>query len=1250
MLPEFLENKFNSFQIPFIGNSNAEIYLLVDPPNFLNVKQETPLPNQFFLPIINQLQKDQIFKDQEEFLSKVRVSSSISFLPQEKSQGFPKNRDIQDQDIRDLMDINLQDINNVSPKVIIVCGDVATKIITNFQFDSSKDAQDYNRDQIFLYHDIPVIFFNSIKSIFASSRDTYIRKEVSKFCGKFLQAKNILSGIDPTDVFKNLDWEHIDGFDPQEVKRIFDLFAGHSKITLDYETSGLNTYRKNFHLGGIGLSTLDEKTSVYIHFYDFFRRYREDLNPPEESWDLLNQFFNIKDFVVFNRQFECAVTASPALGINVNLKNCEDLLMWLRCLSEGSSLKDACVSKLGVEKWNDEVEEWIKCINEIIKLEKPTEKMVGQREEIKWLINEDHRGIFDLEEFFIQKFDDEVFKEIKKISKGAPKILKDIGGSRETYIPIIEFSKENKLRLNSKSEKPLLIEEFKSLDLPETFKYSKGKKYFLKKKDQNFLEQIKKLRKICKKHFPEKEKFQEVSMMLKEYIYGLLKNHKSFTYASYADVPLSIMAPYCIADCKFTSRLYHKLKSELEERGLSKSAETYNRQGYLGYVLTRNGIAWDDDLANELEKDYSKKALDSLKSLILLPSMIKTLGLNDVEILNIQATTDKDYLKSIFNPNSSYRYSGEDYHKTTNVRMSKVIGTPRFKLASLIYDAYEFSKQVDKDEEFKKEYPTFYPIYQTIISKKTTEERLDYLEYLLKNAKELLGENLKENQREYQKRYNGKSPKEVYERLQYKGWMLTSLDQENSKRLYLIFNEIIGIDPNDDQAWPEEFLALYYFKVYKKVEKSIGTYINGKVGRGFVEIVEKDNVGKEAPLRLCNYFDRPKTQDEVYLMRTEWGVCTADTKRWQASQHTVPKMTELMDLRTTRYEDGIKLHYDYSQAEVRVLARLANDKALLDAFSSGLDIHRYNAARMYNVPVEKIGKHSVERSMAKGVTFALLYGTSISEFANLFTRGNLQEAKRAIDNFFKIYPDVKKFIKKMHIEASKSGFVPTLFGDPLFVHMPTWVNTLDPYEKMKLVDNPYDHGVKVRASNEEEERKERSKFSKALRNSQNYPVQGTSSNLAGLAMEEFQREIENESLSVKLECFTHDSCDADLRIKDLLKTLEILPKASVDYLDREYGVPMKIDYAIGVSNNKMIELENMEIKDNLIHSHYEASEESVVLLKKQIEKFGGKVDYTIQDSKEELISIENLFTTTNAYAKAIGTPFKVLSGDIKISV
>jgi DNA polymerase I-like protein with 3'-5' exonuclease and polymerase domains len=1226
-----------------IGSDSPEIYILTDPADNVNIRQGgKSLTKDEYFGIRNSLLNSQLFSNEKDFLSKVRIASCLKYPTREISSKVLKSRDVTNQDLEFLSPYVRADIEECKPKVIIAFGDEATKVITNFKYRLAEKAISGSR---FYYNGIPVLFAKSLKSTFFVKHEPTKRKLLSSINGKIIQAKNLIQGIDPQEMLNNLSYERIDAFKPEEVRRLFDIFMGHSELVLDYETSGLNTYIEGFHLAGIGLCSLDRSKSVYIRFYDFDRLYdhsREDLS---ESLEIINSFFQLKDFVVFNKQYEQAVTISPSVGINLNLKTVHDDMMWLRCLGTPSSLKDACVNRLGVDLWNDDVDEWVGCINEIVKIEKPTATMKGQRKEIEWMM-EDGNGLFDMEKHYKKEFNNLVISELRKIQKKGSKIIESLGMERAEFKRLRDYLEDNKIRLKDSKQKEAILEEIREKNFSQYFYYEKGKSYFLKKKDKNLLSQIKKIEDICLKTYESKSRIEEISHKLSHRIYRFLENHIIFDGCPYSEVPIEIMEPYCIADCNFTAELHKVLKKELKEKNLEKAAEVYNRHAYLGYILTRNGIAWDDALATELEKEYSKIRIESLRSLITLPRMVKALHLNSIQLLNVRSTTNLDELKAIFNPNSSYKYTGADEHKNTNYRMSKVIGTPRFKLALMLYEVYDFLNQTEDEDLAKKEFPTFFPIYKTLLEKDFAEDRVKYLDFLLENAEGSLKEPFIANMKRY-----GRT-KEVDLKQSYVGWKVDSMAHENTQKLFDIFVSVFGTDADDDSTWVEEFYALYYFKVFKKVEKSIGTYLNGNIGRNSVEIVELKDIDEDCPLRKCNYFERKADPErEVYINRTSWGVCTADTKRWQASQHTVPKSTELMDLRTSRFPDGIKLHYDYSQAEVRVLATIAEDENLLQAFIDGLDIHLYNASRMWGKPMEEITP--TERSMAKGLTFSLLYGASEAEFANKFTKGNIEEARKIIQSFFAAYPKVKKFIYEMHKHGTFHDNVPTLFGDPLHVNMPSWVKRLKASDKLRLIDNPYDYSVKIfsKEISKEDERKERAKFAKSLRNSQNYCIQGTSSTLAGLAMEEFQRHIERESLSTKLECFTHDSCDADLRLRDLIKTLKLLPVASVEYLRDEYKIPMKVDVGIGVSNNKIVELHAIDILDDRsLTCEFEGKEEALNELKDKIERNGGSLEYEVKKSKEGMISIRDLFVTTNAYAKAMGTPYKTLSGNLKITI
>ncbi|NNK81911.1 MAG: hypothetical protein HKO92_02185 [Flavobacteriaceae bacterium] len=1235
-----LKSRFRiDFPVNEVGSKDAEIILLVDPANFVNIRQNnSPLEESIYNSLISLLIDSRTFSSEEDILSNIRIVPSLKFTAKDPLSKTPKDREITDADIKDLSIITKKSLQEGKSKVIIACGSIAAKLITDFKYETWKDAE--NAKEQIDFNGIPVLFFNSIKSVFKFTHDATKRKTLSKLNGKILQAKSLCKGIDPNDVFKNLNYERLDAFDPKNLKKLFDIFLGHSKVVLDYETSGLNTYIEGFHLAGIGLSSMDRTKAVYIRFYDLFRRASSQNPIPEESLMIIREFFKTRDFVVFNKQYECAVTISPVSGINLNIKNTEDVLMWLRCLSASSSLKDACVNRLGVEKWNDGVTEWVNAFNEIIKLEKPTKTMKGQRKEIEWLMAVD-KGLFDIEEYFKDQFYLEVHKELKRVIKKTSKNLsKNLNARDFTYITTLATSKELDI-LDSDKYKNFIEENSEHLSYLD---YDKdGKKLFTKKKDIKLIEEIKKIKSICEQYF-EEDKVHELSILLKHFLYEKLENHENSDSVSYSEVPIEIMEPYCIADCKFTAMLYYNVKQELEEKNLLKAAEVYNRQGYLGYILARNGIAWDDKLASSLEEEYSKIRIESLRSLITLPKMATALKLNDIALINAKSTTNLAALKAILNPNSSYKYEGEKYHKNNKYRMTKVIGTPRFKLAMMLFEVQEYINQVNDDNVAQKEFPTFFPLYKKIISLESTEDKINFLEEVLKNADEFLKkpfvENMKANSR----------TKEVELKAAQRNWEIPSLSQEYTSKMYSIFSDIFGIDPNDDSNWPEEFFALYYFKVFKKVEKSIGTYLNGSLGRSSVEIVNYSDLEKECPPRIAQYSDRPKNENEVYINRTGWGVCTAGTKRWQAGQHTVPKSTELMDLRCSRYKDGIKLHYDYSQAEVRVLAIMSGDENLLQAFKDGLDIHLYNAARMWKKDPKDVT--STERSMAKGVTFSLLYGASVSEFANKFTNGNYDAAKKIINSFFASYPKVEEFIKESHRLGTFTGTVPTVFGDPLYVDMPDWVFSLDDETKLALIENPYNPSIKIinKKTDDQEERKQRAKYSKALRNCQNYRIQSSSSTLAGLGMEELQSKIEEFNLSTKLECFTHDSCDADLRIKDLIRTMELVKSTSVDYLLEQYNIPMKIDMGIGVSNNKIVELSDININDNVIKAEFEGTQESLTLLKNKIENNNGKLEYSIEESKESIISIKDLFLTTNAYAQSMGKPFTNLKGELKIAI
>ena len=116
---------------------------------------------------------------------------------------------------------------------------------------------------------------------------------------------------------------------------------------------------------------------------------------------------------------------------------------------------------------------------------------------------------------------------------------------------------------------------------------------------------------------------------------------------------------------------------------------------------------------------------------------------------------------------------------------------------------------------------------------------------------------------------------------------------------------------------------------------------------------------------------------------------------------------------------------DYSQIELRVLAHIADDKVMQDAFISGLDVHTVTAAQVFGVPSEQVT--ALQRRHAKAVNFGIVYG--ISEFSLAEDIGvSRWEAKDYIDSYLAHYSGVRAYMKQVVSDARESGYTETLYG------------------------------------------------------------------------------------------------------------------------------------------------------------------------------------------------------------------------------
>ncbi|MGA0992024.1 MAG: DNA polymerase, partial [Burkholderiaceae bacterium] len=121
---------------------------------------------------------------------------------------------------------------------------------------------------------------------------------------------------------------------------------------------------------------------------------------------------------------------------------------------------------------------------------------------------------------------------------------------------------------------------------------------------------------------------------------------------------------------------------------------------------------------------------------------------------------------------------------------------------------------------------------------------------------------------------------------------------------------------------------------------------------------------------------------------------------------------------------------DYSQIELRIMAHLSEDQALIDAFHQGLDIHRATAAEIFAMGAEQVT--SEQRRYAKTINFGLIYGMSAFGLARNLGIDNVS-AKNYIERYFQRYPGVRRYMDTTREQARDQGYVQTVFGRRLYL-------------------------------------------------------------------------------------------------------------------------------------------------------------------------------------------------------------------------
>ena len=225
-------------------------------------------------------------------------------------------------------------------------------------------------------------------------------------------------------------------------------------------------------------------------------------------------------------------------------------------------------------------------------------------------------------------------------------------------------------------------------------------------------------------------------------------------------------------------------------------------------------------------------------------------------------------------------------------------------------------------------------------------------------------------------------------------------------------------------------------------------------------------------------------------------------------------------------EDGCRLVVaDYSQIELRLMALLSQEPALLDAYHRGEDVHRVTAAAVAGIPPQEVTKR--QREHAKATNFGIMYGLSafgLSEQVDI----PVEEAKAFIDAYFAKYPKVREFRERVITQAARDGYVTTLFG------------------RRRAVPELRSSNFRLRSLGE--------------RLAVNTVLQGTAADIIKVAMVTVSRELARRTLGSRLVLQVHDELVLECPDAEIEECVPLLR----DAMCGAYDMDPALDVEVGV--------------------------------------------------------------------------------------
>ena len=269
----------------------------------------------------------------------------------------------------------------------------------------------------------------------------------------------------------------------------------------------------------------------------------------------------------------------------------------------------------------------------------------------------------------------------------------------------------------------------------------------------------------------------------------------------------------------------------------------------------------------------------------------------------------------------------------------------------------------------------------------------------------------------------------------------------------------------------------------------------------------------------------------IHSVFTQTVTVTGRLSSTEPNLQNIPTRTELgREIRKmfVAKEGYVLVDADYSQIELRVLAHIANDETMINAFRNNEDIHAVTASQVLGIPLEDVTKE--QRSSAKAVNFGIVYG--IGEFSlaqDLHI--SVKEAKAYIESYLEKYHGVRNYMESIKEQAKKDGYVKTMLN------------------RIRYIPELKSPNYNIRQFGE--------------RVALNTPIQGTAADIIKLAMVRVDNRLINEGLKSKLILQVHDELIVEAHKDEVDKVKQILSEEMQGAM--ELNVPLKVDMSTGHS-------------------------------------------------------------------------------------